>query len=393
MNVTVIGSGAIGLTIAFRLAQQGVQVTVLEQGELARKSSWAGAGILPPSNDQDPVHPLDHLQSLSNQLHPQLSKELCQLTGIDNEYRRCGGIYLARTVGEAASLQGTATLWEKQGIEFQWLDREALSTREPHFSQTGLSNTRKALFTPSESQLRNPRHLQALLVACKKLDVRLLDYIQVTKIEPGSERVRILCHETHRGDETQSGNNQLGQDDKHRRRGEKLIQLESDCLCIATGAWTSELTQGISNVQVVPIKGHMLLYKLNQPIFETIINEANRYVVSRQDGHILVGSSEEESGWDESICPDEVNRLKQFAMSVSEELNDEHLVETWTGLRPMAYDGIPYIGPHSNFANIFFATGHFRSGLHLSPATADIVCRQVLGQSLDFDVTSLRPER
>lgn len=366
MNVTVIGSGVVGLTIAFRLAQNGLQVTVLDQGRLAAKASWAGAGILPPSNDRDPVHPVDHLQRLSNRLYPELSRELFELTGIDNEYRRCGGIYIARTMGEAAALQGTANLWEKQGIEFRFLDRQELAECEPHFADSTLQSIKKALLVPTESQLRNPRHLKALVAACRKLQVQFREHARVDRIQPRGGQVMI---------------------------GWADGELESDVVCIATGAWTNQLTHDFSSVQVVPIKGHMLLYKLDQEIFRNIINEANRYVVNRRDGHVLVGSSEEEAGWDESISSAEVNRLKDFARSLSAELNDQHLVDVWTGLRPMAFDQVPYVGRHSKYPNVYLATGHFRSGLHLSPATADVICRQILGQPLDFDVSPLRPER
>lgn len=365
MNVAVIGSGAIGLTIALRLAQQGVKVRVIDQGALARKSSWAGAGILPPANDKDPVHAIDHLQSLSNRLHPQLSEELLELTGIDNEYQVCGGINIATTVGESAALMGQANLWEKQQVQYQTLSSAELFEWEPGLNRDEL-RIRKAIRVPTESQLRNPRHLKALLKACEKLGVKLTPKTQVTKVTPKTSHVEIDVE------------------------NERLC---FDCVCLATGAWSTPLLKDISTLQVIPIKGHMLLYKLDQPLFRHVINEGNRYIVSRMDGHVLVGSSEEETGFDESTSAEEIDRLKSFASSMSRKLVDDQLVDIWTGLRPMAYDHLPYVGKHSRFPNVFVATGHFRSGLHLSPATAEVVCQLVLGQQPGFDISALRPER
>ena len=366
MRVSIVGSGAIGLTIAYRLAQEGIDVTVFEQDELASKSSWAGAGILPPSNDCDPLHPIEHLQSLSNRIHPQLSKELSELTGIDNEYQQCGGIYVARTLGEAASLSGATTLWKKQGINFQILDTEELYELEPALEKMSDGPIRTAVLVPSESQLRNSRHLKALIAGCQKLGVNLRSHSRVEDVRQESQVVSF------------------------RVNGERI---ESEFVCVASGAWTSKLASQFSKVQVVPIKGHMLLYRLREPVYERVINEANRYIVCRRDGHTLVGSSEEETGFDESTSDEEVNRLKQFATSFDPTLNDDHLVRVWTGLRPMAYDHLPFIGPHSDHPGILFATGHYRSGLHLSPGTAEVICNMVLGRPNEFDLKALRPER
>ena len=169
--------------------------------------------------------------------------------------------------------------------------------------------------------------------------------------------------------------------------------LSCDAVCAAAGAWSSKLLNGLSSVQVIPIKGHMLLFKLDRPLFSHIINEGNRYIVCRKDGHVLVGSSEEETGFDESQSDLEIDRLKRFAQAMSTELTEQNLIDVWTGLRPMAYDHLPYVGQHSELPNMYVATGHFRSGLHLSPATADVICKSILGQELDFDISALRPER
>ena len=107
----------------------------------------------------------------------------------------------------------------------------------------------------------------------------------------------------------------------------------------------------------------------------------------------IVGPIEEETGFDKSQSKTEIQHLADFAEKISPLLTRDFLTNTWTGLRPMSYDGLPYMGPHSIFKNVFVATGHFRAGLQLSTGTADVMAKMIFNEPLDFDVSSLRPER
>lgn len=288
------------------------------------------------------------------------------MTGIDNEYLPCGGICLARTAGEKAALAGQSGLWEEQGVRFRELSIEQLLEREPALNGDRIPDKTRAVEVPDESQVRNPRHLSALTTACRILGVELCEFSPVRKIQPAEDQVNV-------------------------RLDDHVVSAKQ--VCITCGAWTTPLVKEFSRVQVVPIKGHILLFKLDQPPFQRIINEANRYVVCRKDGHVLVGSSEEETGWDDSANPAELDRLRQFAQSICVQLNEKTYVRAWTGLRPMAFDQVPYVGRHSVHTNVWFATGHYRAGLQLSTGTADLVSRMILGQNLPFDPNELRPER
>src|SRR5262245_35394592 len=95
----ILGAGVVGLSLAYELAKRKWSVGLLEKGLIGREASWAGAGILPPANRATALHPLERLRALSHELHAQWAAELHAETGIDNGYRRCGGIYLARTPG------------------------------------------------------------------------------------------------------------------------------------------------------------------------------------------------------------------------------------------------------------------------------------------------------
>ena len=108
LDCLIIGGGVIGLSIAYQMSREGRRVRVIDRNLPGREASWAGAGILPPANPLTAVHPLEKLRGLSHELHPVWSKDLLAETGIDNGFRRCGGLYLARSAGEAASLHALA---------------------------------------------------------------------------------------------------------------------------------------------------------------------------------------------------------------------------------------------------------------------------------------------
>src|SRR5690606_41093393 len=124
-------------------------------------ASWAGAGILPPAYPGDPDHPLAQLSRATHPLWPSLSEQLREQTRIDNGFRQCGGINFPPD-GETQTLAEEIRLWEQAGAAVESLDADAVRFLEPSLApQTG-----PGYRLPQTCQVRNPRHLQELLVAC-----------------------------------------------------------------------------------------------------------------------------------------------------------------------------------------------------------------------------------
>ncbi len=364
-EVAVVGGGVIGLSLAWELAQRGFRVAVVDINRLGRKASWSGAGILAPANHRTMTHPLDQLMGLGSELHEMWAELLLEQTGIENGFRKCGGIYLARTAGERAALNGLKLHWQQHGIACEEIE----SLRELDALDIGVWNaSTAAVFVPCEAQICNPAHLEALVRACRQQGVRLIEECQSCQLvnSSGCEAALFLDGE--------------------------LFDCGMVCLC--AGAWSSELLGQLQvQLPVVPVRGQMLLYKLPLQQFEPIINEGSRYIVPRSDGHVLVGSTLEEVGFDESTTADKLDGLKRFSCGIIPALRENILVRSWAGLRPASHDGFPFIGRVPGFENAFVATGHFKSGLQMSTATAVILADEIQGRPPLLDLNPFAPDR
>jgi glycine oxidase len=170
--------------------------------------------------------------------------------------------------------------------------------------------------------------------------------------------------------------------------------LSAASYCVTTGAWASDLLRPFGiRVGVKPIRGQMVLYRTQAPILRHIVNEGMRYLVPRDDGRLLAGSTEEDVGFDKRNTDAGIAGLVDFARSLVPALADAEIERTWAGLRPATTDGLPLIGPIPGTTNAFCAAGHFRSGLQLSPATAVVMSRLIRGEEALIDLSPLRLDR
>ncbi len=355
-DLIVIGGGVIGLSIAWEASQHGLSVTLLEdRAEVGRGCSWAAAGILPATNLKTATDPLERLRGLSHQLHPQWARKLRELTGIDTGLRRCGGLYVATTPGEAAALVGLQDYWKSDAIECRRLFPAELASVEPALQPMIQSQRlRLALQVPDEHQLRCPSHLKALEFVCRQAGVRVETSATARSFAESSRQVTVVTeHDTFHG----------------------------GAMVLTAGSWSTLIGQqcGVS-LQVVPVRGQMLLYRLPSPLFRHVINEGNRYFVAREDGHLLIGSCEEEVGFQEQTTTAALERFRHWAIGYYPALGALQPIKSWAGLRPGTVDGFPYIGRIPGRQNCFVATGHYRSGIHLSCGTAVVILDLITGQ-------------
>lgn len=362
----VLGGGVIGLSLAYELATQGLRVVLIDRGDPGREASWAGAGIVSPKPFRVGDSPIDRLTGLSYQLHRQWADDLRELTGIDNGYRRCGGIYVAQTSTDHDALRKTVNLWKKYELSYEMLSSDALQQLEPALYRKRLA-TKKPFLTayllPGESQIRSPRHIKALQVACLLRGVDIRRGVLAHDFAIRNQRIHEVVTSTGR--------------------------LTAGYVCITAGCWSGSLTARLNrNLEIRPVRGQIVLFASPQPQIKRIINEGLRYLVPRPDGRLLVGSTEEEVGFDSRSTTGGVRKLLDFALKLAPELADASIERTWAGLRPATADGRPYLGRLPGVDNALVATGHFRSGLALAPATAVVMRELLCGKTPTVDLKS-----
>jgi glycine oxidase len=358
-DVLLIGGGVIGLTTAYWLAREGIRVAVVDKGEPGREASWAGAGILPPGNPSSARTPFDQLRAHSAVLFPTLSAQLRERTGVDNGYLRCGGLEFVGEADDAAAEE-----WRGAGIAFEALDDRTLRCLEPALA-AGLGT---AYLLPDMAQVRNPRHVQALLAGCRAQGVNVRPGCPVHALERQGGRITAA--------QTLAG------------------RLAAGRFVLTAGAWTDILMEAIGwRPGIRPVRGQIALLNTGAPLLHHILLWGARYLVPRPDGRVLIGSTEEDAGFVKRTTAGAISSLLSLAGRLVPLLAEAHLEQCWAGLRPGSPDSLPFLGSVPGYDNLFIAAGHFRAGIQLSPATGLVMKELLLGQPLTVSLEPFRLDR
>jgi glycine oxidase len=170
--------------------------------------------------------------------------------------------------------------------------------------------------------------------------------------------------------------------------------LRATHYCIAGGAWSGAILGRLGHAaRIKPIRGQIVLLSGKQRVVEHVINDGHLYLVPRSDGRILVGSTEEDAGFDKRTTAEAIGNLLQFALQLVPDLRDHTVERTWAGLRPGNGDGLPYLGRIPGLENATIAAGHYRHGLHLSPGTAVVLGQVIRGEEPQVDLSPFRVDR
>jgi glycine oxidase len=358
-DVLIIGGGVIGLTIAYESAQRGLKVLILEQGQFGREASWAGAGIIPPGGGTA-SGALNQLSAAASRMWPDLSAELRELTGIDNGYRRCGGIYFAAT--PRGDVSADITAWRGAGAAVEPLSPAAVHEYERRIADDWAA---AAYRLPGTAQVRNPRHLKALVAACQERGVELRAGQPVTGIEQSGGRVTAV--------RTPADRFTAGQ------------------YVVAGGAWSRQILATCGHeVDIEPVRGQIVLLSMLPLPLQHVLECGPRYLVPRPDGRILVGSTEEWVGFDKANTAEALCELLDFAIGLVPALREASYEQAWSGLRPYARRGRPYIGRMHDCENLLVAAGHFRGGLTLSPITGRLLAQLLTGVQPDLPLDAFQ---
>jgi len=325
----IIGAGALGLATAEALLEQGASVTVLESSAVGQESSWAGGGILSPLCPWDYPDAVTHLTSRGAALFGDWSAHLFQATGIDPEYEPNGMLVLPPFDTDQAR---------------NWCAKHGMRREEVD----------GGLLLPEIAQVRNPRLLQAQRARVAQLGGRIVEQCVVQSLTAGQEAISKL--------QTSCG------------------EFQAENYIVTAGAWSKQLLgEHALQLDIKPIRGQMLLYKFDSPPLPHIVLQNDLYLIPRRDGHLLVGSTLEDVGFDKTTTAAAREMLLQRALALLPVLSEMPIVKLWAGLRPGSPDNIPTIGRHPHMRNLYINSGHFRYGVTMAPASVEILLNEIEG--------------
>lgn len=347
-DVIIVGGGIIGLSAAWQLLQDGVEVVVLDPAP-GSGASHAAAGMLAPIHEAywGETHILG-LNLAASQAWPAFADSL----GADAvDYRRNGMLMAAYDADDKALLDNLGDLHEQEGLPVERLRSRECRSREPLLAP----GVRGGVYSPLDHQV-NPRRVVAELLN------------RVSTIPASATEVT---------------RNQVVTDDGRMMACQQVV--------VAAGAWTGRLL----GVPIRPIKGQILRLSgpeglLRLPV-RGVVRGSTVYAVPRSDGEIVVGATQEEQGFDTRVTAGGVYELLRDVLALLPGLSEIDLVETWASLRPGAPDNAPIIGKGKD--GIVYATGHYRNGILTAPITATVVSALVLGRKPPVDLAPFSPGR
>jgi glycine oxidase len=354
-DVVVIGGGVIGLSVAWRAAQRGLAVCVLERGELGCGASHVAAGMLAPVTEADPGElALLELGLRSARAWPAFAAELQQASGMDPGLRRCGALVVARDGDEAEALERELALRTELGLAVERLLPSAARRLEP-----ALAPTIRLALAVAGDHVSDPRAtVLALAEASRRAGAALSTGCEVRRI--ACEGARIAGVEL---------------------AGGRLIRARH--VVVAAGAWSGALPglPASAAIPLRPVKGQIL--RLRDPqgpgLLGRVVRFEGGYIVPRGDGRYVLGATTEERGFDTTVTAGGLYELLRDAGELVPGVHELVVEETAAGLRPATPDNAPLLGADADVEGLVWATGHYRNGVLLAPLTGEIVAGALAG--------------
>jgi glycine oxidase len=365
-DVIVVGGGVTGLVVAYELARRGREVLVLDRDDVPGVATRAAAGMLAPTSEADVTdRALVDLELDSLGRYPGFVAALEKLTGQSCGYRTEGTLWVALDRDQDGELERLAAMQRAKGLEARRLTPAEVLAREPHVSGRLVAG----LLAEGDHQV-DPRALsRALGTALLRLGGRVAVGCHAMRVEHAGGKVEAV-----------SGS----------ARG-VAFRVPCEVAVLAAGVWSDDVAAPTAPLGLRPVKGQLV--RLAGPeLVRHVVRSPDVYLVPRRGGELLVGATMEEQGLDALPTAGAVLDLLREAWRLLPAVYDLAVTELSVGFRPVVRDHRPVIGAAAT-RGLYVATGHFRNGVLLAPATGYHLAEWIDGGSAPAALAPFGVER
>ncbi|MEH1829272.1 MAG: FAD-dependent oxidoreductase [Nostoc sp.] len=365
MNVVIIGCGVVGAAIAYELSLvKGLKITVCDRQPPAQASTGAALGVLMGAISQKIKGKAWQMRQTSIQRYETLIPELEALTNRKIPFNRQGILMLLSD----SSLE-EMSVWEKlveirhsQGWNLEIWDTAKLQNI---CSQVDGEKVTGAIYSPQDRQIDPTALTLALVEAARQNGVTFKFGVTVLDAPTSTPE---FCHQL----ETTEG------------------KIDADWFVIAAGLGSTPLTAKLNQIiDIRPVLGQALQvrvgYPLGNPDFQPAITGNDVHIVPVGGGDYWIGATVEFPSNGDDIPPNQelLESVREQAIAFCPELATATILRTWSGLRPRPEGRpAPVIGKLPGFSNVLLATGHYRNGVLLAPATAYAIREMIISQGM-----------
>ncbi|MSO75802.1 MAG: FAD-dependent oxidoreductase [Alphaproteobacteria bacterium] len=338
-DVLVLGGGLVGAAIAHGLTRRKLRVAVLDEGDLAFRASRGNFGLVWVQGKGRGMPAYADWARLSADLWPEFSAELEAITGQPVYYRKPGGLALCLSESEmeerATLIRGMHNQQGPKGYDCQMLDRKAVREMLPQAGPAVVG----ASYCPHDGHTSPLHLLRALHTAITQAGNDYLPEHRIEQLEGlagGGFRV-VAAGKT----------------------------FAAPKVVLAAGLGNPGLGRQLGlNLPIRPQRGQILVTERLPAMFHYPINGVRQTA----EGSIMLGSSQEEVGFNNSTSVDVLSRIASRAVRAFPVLAGANLVRTWGALRVLAPDEFPIYLEAPDYPGAFIATCH--SGVSLAGAHA-----------------------
>ena len=340
-DVVIVGGGIVACLSGYLLGRRGYKVTILEADSLGSHASGFAFGGLDPLTGIGLPEPLLDFSLWCFGRHRSLARELHEATGIDVGFELRDRLNLAFNNEETKVLKDQIE-WMKDvgGFTVEWVNNAEARRLEPQVS----GEITGALYQRSPGALEPYRFILAAMRAAERYGVEMLQRRAIGLISEGDRVTGVTL---------ESGT------------------IDAGIVVLAMGPWTGLASEWCGvNIPVTPLKGQILrLRTLHDPL-KMAVNYAHSYVATKSDGLIWAGTTEEETGFDDSLNSAARDSIMADFLKMIPGMTDAELLQQTACLRPLSADGLPIVDKVTGWENLYVSTGAGRKGILWSTGMA-----------------------